>query len=344
MANREGRSRGASSAGTAERPADEQRIRRAIVFINRHARAIREQARGIHGDLLAIGKYLLKEFFGDDPRQVRDRSKLKTNSFRDFAGRREVEMSYTSLWRAVQLAVDERQPGGSGVPAELSPSHAIELLALGHPRDRRDLGDRAVRDAWPVRRLRDEVRRRRGLEPREGGRAGGDASRRAGDAVAGRRSPGPAGAELPTGPAAGPGAGGGGAPAPPTPAEGGSRTGGGRGGGTAPAEPQQSPLELVRRHLRAVLAAADDGILAPETIDDLPPAALGELTALLRQTVRALHRSLGAAEGKPEEDLRQADRPAPDRQRERARDTERRPRPPGRPPRARERHRARRPR
>jgi hypothetical protein len=51
--------------------------------------------------------YLLREFFEGDLKAVADRSPDKMNSFRDLAARDDLVVGYVTLWRAVQLAVQE---------------------------------------------------------------------------------------------------------------------------------------------------------------------------------------------------------------------------------------------
>lgn len=133
----------------------DDRIERAVAFVN-------ERALAIGAEMVAIGEYLLREFFDGDERAVLSRDPAKMNSFRDLAEREDCLLSYSTLWRAVHLAIQERKLGTVAALKQLTPSHKIELLPVESPREKRELVEKAVEEDWSARELRAEMRRRTG--------------------------------------------------------------------------------------------------------------------------------------------------------------------------------------
>jgi hypothetical protein len=137
-------------------PAD--RIDKAVAFIN-------ERARVIAAEMITIGEYLLREFFGNDPRAVASKDPRKMGSFRDLAAREDCVLSYWTLWRAVNLAIQERKLGTVASMQQLSPTHKLQLLPLDDVPEKRQLAKKAAEEGWSTRELRDEVRRRKKKAP-----------------------------------------------------------------------------------------------------------------------------------------------------------------------------------
>jgi hypothetical protein len=128
------------------------KIDRAVAFIN-------ERAKAIATEMIAIGRYLLKEFFDDDPREVSRRSPSKMNSVRDLAARKDLLLGYTTLWRSVKLAVQERRFGIVATLQQLTLSHRIALLSIDEDALVRELARLAAKNGWSVAKLREEIER-----------------------------------------------------------------------------------------------------------------------------------------------------------------------------------------
>ena len=143
-----------------------ERIDRAVAFVNARARVI-------GAEIIAIGKYLLRELFDGDPRAVTSKDPRKMRSFRDLAERPDCLLSYSTLWRAVNLAIQERKLGTVAALKQLTPSHKIELLSVDNPKIKRELAKEAAEEGWSTRELRTEVRRRAKVKGKKGPTRGG---------------------------------------------------------------------------------------------------------------------------------------------------------------------------
>ena len=75
-----------------------------------------------------VGEYVLERFFGGDPAVFRDRSK-KHLTFRQLAGRDDLQMSYSFVWKSVAV-VHQLRVLPQDVAQALSMSHHIALLPV----------------------------------------------------------------------------------------------------------------------------------------------------------------------------------------------------------------------
>ncbi|MGH7897906.1 MAG: hypothetical protein ACREQQ_08130, partial [Candidatus Binatia bacterium] len=119
-------------------------------------------------EMFLIGDYLLREFFGGDPRAVAERRPDKMNSFRDLAARDDLVVGYVTLWRAVKLSVQDGQLAIVSSMKQLTPTHKITLLPIHDLGEKRELARRAAEEGWSDKRLNQEVRRRRKPAPADG--------------------------------------------------------------------------------------------------------------------------------------------------------------------------------
>ena len=77
-----------------------------------------------------------------------------------------------TLWRAVQLAVQERHLAIVSTSKQLGPSHQTELLAVRDLSEKRRLAQEAAEQGWSVQDLRAAARRQRKVWKRTASRAG----------------------------------------------------------------------------------------------------------------------------------------------------------------------------
>jgi hypothetical protein len=149
------------------------KIDRAVAFIN-------ERAKSMATEMLAVGRFLLKEFFDDDPKRVADRDPAKMNSFRDLAARKDLLLGYTTLFRCVKLAIQEQRFGTVASMQQLTMTHRIALLSVDEEALVRQLARLATKHRWTVAELRAEIRKRLGGgddEEAEASAGGGDATK-----------------------------------------------------------------------------------------------------------------------------------------------------------------------
>lgn len=104
-------------------PLDLKAIDEAVAFIN----ARLDQATV---SFVEIGEFLLKHFFGNDPAKASDRGPRKGVSLRKLAEHPDVTLTYSSLSRAVAVAVQERQLAAISTSPHVSASHRVLLLSI----------------------------------------------------------------------------------------------------------------------------------------------------------------------------------------------------------------------
>lgn len=121
--------------------------------------------------LKAIGAYLLRRFFHDDPALVSSKSHQKAATFRTLADHPDLQLSRTTLHVAVRLAVQERQLLETSVPTSgrLGHSHRVALLGVKDMGVKQRLVEETVRDGLTVRELRQRVDDARGKSGRAKG-------------------------------------------------------------------------------------------------------------------------------------------------------------------------------
>lgn len=118
---------------------------------------------------LAIGELVLKEFFGGDPAAWRDRRRNKNSSIRRLAVRPECPFSRSALNDAVGVYVAVRGTPSVHAFGHVCASHIASVLPL--PGDERhQLLERAERERWSVRYLRQQVVVLRRMEGERRGR------------------------------------------------------------------------------------------------------------------------------------------------------------------------------
>lgn len=135
-------------------PADADRVADACAFI-------RDTVKQADAGLLAIGNYLLDQFFDGDPATyaARARKNASLRALLKHAGTVDVPISKTGLSNALGLAGLRRQLGEDSAFSRLPQSLAIELLPLRDPQHIERLATDVL--SWPgftVRNLRDAVR------------------------------------------------------------------------------------------------------------------------------------------------------------------------------------------
>jgi len=110
--------------------------------------------------VLAIGGLILNRFFGGDPVTWRDRRKNKNNSIRRLASRADCPFCRSALNEAVGVYVAVLEMPSVRTFGHIHASHVACVLAL-RPSEREEILQRAEREGWSVRELRQEVVRMR---------------------------------------------------------------------------------------------------------------------------------------------------------------------------------------
>ena len=106
---------------------------------------------------LAVGKVVLSGFFAGDPQLWRDRRRNKNNSIRRLAGRSDCPFCKSALNEAVGVYV-----AVVGLPCvrtfgHISASHIAATLVLTEEEERSDVLQRAERERWSVREIKQQV-------------------------------------------------------------------------------------------------------------------------------------------------------------------------------------------
>lgn len=126
---------------------------------------------------LAIGELILTEFFAGDPRAWRDRRRNKNNSVRRLADRKDCPFCKSALNEAVAVYVAVRELPCVRTFGHITASHVASVLKL--PGEQRQaMLERAERERWSVRELRENVVLRRRAEGERRGRPPVDAETR----------------------------------------------------------------------------------------------------------------------------------------------------------------------
>jgi hypothetical protein len=152
-----------------ETPVDEKLVEKAVVYIRKTL------AETLFKGATDVGDYVLKQFFGDDPEQVRSQNPHKNASFRSLSEKcgGELPIAKSWLYNAVSVAVMRRLlPAGDGAFKQLPPSHQAALLPLREPVKVEKIAERAVAKNLSVRALRDIVEKEVEKAPKEGERRG----------------------------------------------------------------------------------------------------------------------------------------------------------------------------
>lgn len=129
------------------RSVSQQKIDDAVAFINVQANAPAKS-------LLAIGTYLLTNFFDGDMGKVRQRGPHKDVSLRQIADHPDMTMTFMSLSNAVRLADQERLFTASKYEG-LTESHKLLLFHLPDNATKRKYADLAAERNLTVRQFRD---------------------------------------------------------------------------------------------------------------------------------------------------------------------------------------------
>lgn len=110
-----------------------------------------------------VGEYVLEKFYDNDVERVRSHNPKKDASFRKLADRCEKDLlvSKTFLGGAVGVAVMcKLLPPGEKSYKDLPHSHQTALLPLREPKLVEEMAERAVKQEWPVRKLREQVQKK----------------------------------------------------------------------------------------------------------------------------------------------------------------------------------------
>jgi hypothetical protein len=97
--------------------------RRAAKRFDRLARFINACAVESDRPMEKIGRRLFRECFDGDPKIVASRDPRKMNSFRDLAARDDLAYGFPTLWRAVQVIVQDRELGTVASTQQFTWSH-----------------------------------------------------------------------------------------------------------------------------------------------------------------------------------------------------------------------------
>lgn len=140
---------------------EEGGIEEAVAWINEKIRS------NVHGTYLEIGNYVFEQFFGGDLDQVKSFNPYKESSFRKLSERNDLLLSKSSLYRAVQVAIQEKflLPTVSELK-QLTFNHQVALLPLKSNRIKEELVRRAVEDSLSSIELEKLVKEAREGEPR----------------------------------------------------------------------------------------------------------------------------------------------------------------------------------
>jgi hypothetical protein len=127
---------------------------------------------------LAIGEVILMRFFSGNPGLWRDRRRNKNNSIRRLAGRADCPFCRSALNEAVAVYVAVADLPCARTFGHISASHIASVLRLEVDR-RSAILERAERERWSVRELRERVVSERRAEGERRGRPSMDAEARA---------------------------------------------------------------------------------------------------------------------------------------------------------------------
>lgn len=134
-----------------EAPTDEAKLDEAVQEVNSLAKAT------VLAGAIEIGRYLLREFFDDDPEKARSQDPTKAASIRKIAEHPELLVSGTTIFNSIRVAVDDRLLGENPAYKQLPWSHRVALLPVADPKKKAKLAALAARKALRVRELRAKV-------------------------------------------------------------------------------------------------------------------------------------------------------------------------------------------
>ena len=121
-------------------------ITEAVYFIN-------DKANSMVKPLFEIGQYLLQHFYKNDPAQFRSKDPTKDQSLQALVDHPDLQMSHTSLYNAIELAIR-----GTSLQekkyAALTDSHKILLCKIDDDEEKLKYADHAVKEKLSVRGLR----------------------------------------------------------------------------------------------------------------------------------------------------------------------------------------------
>ncbi len=138
--------------------AEVKKIEEAVMYINDRANA---QVRS----LVEIGRYLLKNFFEDDPKKAEERGPRKGISLRKISEHTDIVLTFKTLSNAVRLAGQDNLFRDVKYQA-LSETHRLGLLSVADPKKKLRYADKVVAGNLSVRALRDELEKAGYIEPR----------------------------------------------------------------------------------------------------------------------------------------------------------------------------------
>jgi hypothetical protein len=135
-----------------EPPVEEGKVNKAVEEINSLARAT------VLAGAIEIGKYLLREFFEDDPEQARLQDPTKAASIRKIAEHPDLVVGATTIFNGIRVAVDDRLLGENPAYKQLPWSHRVALLPVKDPKQKAKLAALVAREELKVRDLQAKVR------------------------------------------------------------------------------------------------------------------------------------------------------------------------------------------
>ena len=102
-----------------------------------------------------IGKYLLDTFFDGDVKAAKDKSSKKGLSLRKLSLHPEVDCSYSTLSRALDVATMREEFGTVAALQQLTASHLVTLSAVEDADQRRAYADKAAKKELSSRQLKE---------------------------------------------------------------------------------------------------------------------------------------------------------------------------------------------
>lgn len=126
-----------------------KKIDEAVEFINK-------QANSTAKSLLAIGLYLLKEFFDGDVKKAEDRAPRKGISLRKIAEHEDIFHSFMTLSNAVRLAAQESLFSDTKYNS-LTESHKLLLFRLPDDKTKKSYAEKVINEDLSYRGLQDKL-------------------------------------------------------------------------------------------------------------------------------------------------------------------------------------------
>jgi hypothetical protein len=115
----------------------------------------------LHKAMLKVGKYLIKEFYGDDIKRVRQKNPVKKHSLHQLILRlhnsTDNAPSKTWIYNARDLATDERQFEKVSVYGKLGHSHKVYLTYVSDLKVKEKLIKETAKNKYTVAKLRERI-------------------------------------------------------------------------------------------------------------------------------------------------------------------------------------------